>query len=184
MPELSSGAACSPRSWEKHQLVAVGRAETTLPLARSHHTTRTGKRSPCSGVSRCPQHQPRQLRDGAGMGEQTTAQRARGAPAGACAMAVCVSASLGQHDLIKSPHWAPSLPNFPSLALLTMALKVEMKWCPPEWGPGLITCSPSKLGRVCAKGESTHGRCSSSLPNLVPFFRQWCLYATITWCQT
>ena len=54
----------------------------------------------------------------------------QGALARVCAMAICVSASLGQRDLIESPHWAAPLSNFPSLALLTMALKVEMRWCP------------------------------------------------------
>lgn len=99
-------------------------------------------------------------------------------------MAICVSASLGQHDLIKTPHWVAPVSDFPSLALFTITLKAEKGMETPEWISGPIICNPSKLGRVCAKDESTQGRCSLSLLKLVPTFRKRCLYATIMQCQT
>lgn len=97
-----------------------------------HNTTRTGKRSPHDRVSGCPSISLASFREGAGRREWTAAQWAWGTLAEAHATAVCISASLCQHNLIKTSHWAAYVLNFPSLALLTTALKVERRWCPPS----------------------------------------------------
>lgn len=124
--QQSPGAAHSPHSWERHHPFAAGRDSSAISRFPPQHQE-WWEAAPQQGLS-YPQHQPHQLRDGAGTGEQQP----------------------NEHEELQQWHtpWLPEsqhlLANmtgskahtglalfwvFPSLALLTIALKVEVKRC-------------------------------------------------------
>lgn len=182
MPELAPGAARSPQSWEAPSLCSSQRRDSSGTSRFPPHHQEWWEAAPQTGLTLMPA--PASPAQRWSWDRATAAQWAQGAPAVAHAMAIWVSASPGQHDMIKSPPWAPSIPSFPLSGFVYNSFKSRNETVLPQWVSGLITCSLGKLGGVCAKDEPTHGRCSSSLPKPVPSFRQWCLYATVMQCQT